>query len=85
MLKSHFNKVADQKACNFVKKKLRHRCFPVKFAKFFRTPFFTEHLCVAASEYTVFHSFTLALEQNRINYNETLHAQSTRIFCTCMI
>ena len=23
---------------------LFHRCFPVKFTKFFRTPFFTEHL-----------------------------------------
>ena len=29
-----FNKVAD----------LRHRCFPVNFAKSLRTPFFTEHL-----------------------------------------
>ena len=58
MLKSLFNKVADQKACNFVKKKLQHRCFPVKFAKFLRTPFFTEHLCVAASEYTVFQFYS---------------------------
>ena len=27
-----------------LKKRLWHRCFPVKFAKFLRTPFFTEHL-----------------------------------------
>ena len=26
------------KACNFVKKRLQHRCFPVKFSKFLRTP-----------------------------------------------
>ena len=26
------------------KKRLCHRCFPVNFAKFLRTPFFTEHL-----------------------------------------
>ena len=26
------------KTCNFVKKRLQHRCFPVKFAKFLRTP-----------------------------------------------
>ena len=26
------------------KKRLWHRCFPVNFAKFLRTPFFTEHL-----------------------------------------
>ena len=27
-----------------LKKRLEHRCFPVNFAKFLRTPFFTEHL-----------------------------------------
>ena len=32
------------KACNFIKKSLWHRCFPVNFAKFLRTPFLTEHL-----------------------------------------
>ena len=44
MLESLLNKVADLKARNFIKKKLEHRCFPVKYAKFFRTPSFTEHL-----------------------------------------
>ena len=29
----------DSKAWNFVEKKLRHSCFRVKFAKFFKTPF----------------------------------------------
>ena len=29
---------------NFIKKRLQHRCFPVKFAKFLRTSIFTEHL-----------------------------------------
>ena len=32
------------KVCNFIKRRLQHRCFLVKFAKFLRTPFFTEHL-----------------------------------------
>ena len=27
-----------------LQKTLWHRCFPVNFAKFLRTPFFTEHL-----------------------------------------
>ena len=27
-----------------IKKRLWHRCFPVNFAKFLRTPFLTEHL-----------------------------------------
>ena len=30
--------------CNFIKKETLHRCFPVNFAKFLRTPFLTEHL-----------------------------------------
>ena len=25
--------------CNFIKKRFWHRCFPVNFAKFLRTPF----------------------------------------------
>ena len=33
-----FNKV------EFIKKRLQHRCFSVKFVKFLRTLFFTEHL-----------------------------------------
>ena len=31
-------------ACKVIKKRLQRRCFPVKFAKFLKTPFFTEHL-----------------------------------------
>ena len=38
------NKVASLQACNFIKKRLQHRCFPLKFAKFLRTPFFAEYL-----------------------------------------
>ena len=34
----------------FLKKKLQHRCFPLNFVKFIRTPFFTEHLQTTASE-----------------------------------
>ena len=37
-----FNQVAS--ACNFIKKRLWRRCFPVNFAQFLRTPFSTEHL-----------------------------------------
>ena len=44
MLESVFNKVAGLQAYNFVKKRLQHRCYLVKFAKFLRTLFFTEHL-----------------------------------------
>ena len=36
-----FNKAAGMRpeACNFIKKRLWRRCFPVNFAKFIRTPF----------------------------------------------
>ena len=35
---SVFNKVAGLKACNFINKRLQHRCFPVINAKFLRAP-----------------------------------------------
>ena len=38
------NKVADLKPITLLKKRLWHRCFPVNFAKFLRTPFLTEHI-----------------------------------------
>ena len=44
VLEPNFTKVAGLLCCNVVKNRLQHRCFPVKFAKFLRTPFFTEHL-----------------------------------------
>ena len=40
----YFNKVADLRPATLLKKRLWHRCFPVNFAKFLRTPIFTEHL-----------------------------------------
>ena len=43
MLESLFNKVAGQKACNFIKKKPQHRCFPVKYAKSLRTLFLLQN------------------------------------------
>ena len=30
------------KVCNFLKKKLQHKCFPVNIAKFLRTNFFID-------------------------------------------
>ena len=36
---SFFNKVASPRPATLLKKRLWHRCFPVNFAKFLRTPF----------------------------------------------
>ena len=35
-----FNKVAGLRPATLLRKKLWHRCFPVNFANFLRTPFF---------------------------------------------
>ena len=37
-----FKKVAGIRPETLLKKKLRHRCFPVNFSKFLRAPFFIE-------------------------------------------
>ena len=37
-----FSKVPDTQNRNFIKNRLQHKLFPVKFAKFLRTPCFTE-------------------------------------------
>ena len=42
-LESLFNKDAGLQACNFIKKRLKRRCFPVNIAEFLRTAFFIEH------------------------------------------
>ena len=42
-----------REACNFIKKRLQHRCFRVKYSKFLRTLFFAEKGSVAASVNTV--------------------------------
>ena len=44
-----FNKIADLSPATLLKKKLWHRCFPVNFAKFPRTPFLQNTLWTTAS------------------------------------
>ena len=39
-----FNKVVGLRPATLLKRRLWHRCFPVNFVKFRRTPFFIEHL-----------------------------------------
>ena len=50
MLESFFDKIAGVQDCNFIKKSLKHRWFPVNFAKFLRTPFFYRTPPVSASD-----------------------------------
>ena len=49
MLESLFNKVTGLQACNFTKKRLQHRRFPVNIANFKNT-YFEKHLRTAGSD-----------------------------------
>ena len=60
MTQSLFNKVADTKVCNFIKKRLQHSCFPIKFAKYQETLFLYKAPPVTASE-----SSTIDVQQGR--------------------
>ena len=51
MVEPLLQKVADLQACNFIKKRLQHKCFSV--AKFLRSTYYKEHLRTAASELTL--------------------------------
>ena len=51
MLESLFNKVTGRQACNFAKKRLKHRRFPVNIVNFKNT-YFEKHLQTAASDST---------------------------------
>ena len=44
MLESLVNKVAGRRAFSFIENKFQHCCFPVKLAKFLRTPNF-KNIC----------------------------------------
>ena len=48
-----------QQACNFIKKRLQHRCFPVNSAKFLRTPILKNSGC-----FYIFKSSWLAALKN---------------------
>ena len=41
--------VSESQVCKFIKKRLQHRCFPVKFAKTFKDTLFYRTPSVAAS------------------------------------
>ena len=54
VLESLFYKVTSLQACNVTKKRLLHRCFPVKFEKFWRTPI-SKNIWTTASVYWLLH------------------------------
>ena len=78
MLESLFNKVAGMKTGNFIIKKLQHRCFPVKFAKFLRTSFLqnTSDGCFLNSTYASA-SVLLHIRIGNLDWNES-HEKQTK-------
>ena len=55
-----FNKLAGLRAATLLKKRLWHRCFPVIFLEFLRTPFFTEHHpWLLLTVFTIKHAFPM--------------------------
>ena len=79
MLESLFHKVADLQACNFIKKRLQHRCFSV--AKFLQNTYFEEHLRTAASELTL-RSECLEFCFGTVAFKTTLTYENTSHFQT---
>ena len=60
-----FNKVAGFRPEILLKKRLWHRRFPGNFAKFLRTPFFTEDLWTTASNFWKLFELSVEIRQGR--------------------
>ena len=54
-----FYKVEGLQSCSFIKKRLQHRFFPVKFSKLLKSQCFTQHLQSLLLEVVVFQPATL--------------------------
>ena len=66
-----FNKYAGLKVCSFIKNRVQNKVFPVKFAKFLRTPFFTEHVRWLFLEISHELSFYCIREQWMVSFRGT--------------
>ena len=64
MLESLLDKIAGLQACNFIKKILQERCFPVNFARILRTAFLQN------TSGRIFWLFYI-LKKNKIDTNES--------------
>ena len=74
-LESLLDKVPILQECNFIKKRLQHSCFPVKFPKYLRTPFFYRTPMVAGC----FWSTVLSEDFVDISYEECFMSHTRSI------
>ena len=72
-----FNKVAGLRPATLLKKSLWHRCFPVNFVKFLRTPFFYRTPPVAASGCSMMYIMDLLMSAIKV-----LVKIETNFFCS---
>ena len=72
MLESYFNKVKALQACNFIRERLQHRCFPVNIAKYLRTVFLwnTSGSCFLIKKQLIREKFTFREKLHIQDYNE---------------
>ena len=81
MYESLFVKIAGLQVYNFMKKRLRHRCFLCEYCELFKNTYFGKHLETTASEDTP--TLTLSYEICEIfknNYCEE-HVRKTASIC----
>ena len=65
VLECLFNNVAGLKTCNFIKNIFQHRCFPVKFATFLRTPTLT-NICERLLLFLVIRLNSKSFSRNKV-------------------
>ena len=58
-----FNKVGDLRPVALLKKRLWHRCFPVNFVKFLRTPFIYKFCQISKNTFYAEHLWTTVSSQ----------------------
>ena len=72
-----FSKVAGLRPATLLKKETWHRCFPVDFAKFLRTPFAPKHFRWLLLNV----SFSITIWKNCVNVKKTLDQRITYYQC----
>ena len=78
-----FNKVAGLKGCNSIEKRLQHRCFTVKFAKFFRTSF--SQNCSSGCACPLTRVFKGICNKNRCDCKQKCQIQLKKIFSAAKV
>ena len=79
-----FNKICWLRIANLLKMRLLHRCFPVNFAEFLRTPFFAEHLwwLLLSLNYMFWRNSKIITENNFCLHHKNMRKCKQNINCS---